>query len=288
LLLGALHYLQKNSHQRVLLPEVEAKVLAVPTAGHEELLVRLFSVPAPQRLLPWLQALWRHQPLRNWAESRLPAERLRAFRQERIDARPRAVASSMPLTGSHESPPELTTLPVANAGLVLLWPLLPDLFARLGLWKNGAFTDMQAQINAACWLDAAIWAGDCAREWRMPLTKLLCGLPLESELEWQAPNEAAAAQLHQWLVALSAQLPGWRTLGTADIQTLFLQRPGRLERVDTAFTLAVQPEPFDILLSDWPWPLDALMLPWLERPLCIQWPSLSEQGRYQMSSGPVQ
>jgi hypothetical protein len=194
----------------------------------------------------------------------------------------------MPLTGSHESPPELTTLPVANAGLVLLWPLLPDLFARLGLWKNGAFTDMQAQINAACWLDAAIWAGDCAREWRMPLTKLLCGLPLESELEWQAPNEAAAAQLHQWLVALSAQLPGWRTLGTADIQTLFLQRPGRLERVDTAFTLAVQPEPFDILLSDWPWPLDALMLPWLERPLCIQWPSLSEQGRYQMSSGPVQ
>jgi hypothetical protein len=142
------------------------------------------------------------------------------------------------------------------------------------------FTDAQAQINAACWLDGAIWADDCAREWRMPLTKWLCGLPLDTEVVWQAPDEAAAELLQQWLEMLAKQLPAWRTLEIQDIRALFLQRPGRLEFAEGAVTLTVQPESFDILLRDWPWPLDTLMLPWLEQPLSIQWSSLPTQSAY--------
>jgi hypothetical protein len=158
--------------------------------------------------------------------------------------------------------------------------LVSRIHQLIGVWKKVQFTDAQAQINAACWLDATLWADDCAREWRMPLTTWLCGLPLDTEVAWQAPDEAAAEQLQQWLVMLAKQLPAWRTLGIQDIRALFLQRPGRLEFAEGAVTLTVQPESFDILLRDWPWPLDTLMLPWLEQPLSIQWSSLPTQSAY--------
>jgi hypothetical protein len=164
-----------------------------------------------------------------------------------------------------------TEIRVDNAGLVLLWPLLVDLLSRLDLWDKSRFVDLQSQINAACWLDALIWADDCAHEWRMPLTKWLCGLPLDCEIEWQAPDEETAGKLYGWLPMLSKQLPGWRTLSTHDIRTLFLQRPGELVKTEASLKLTVQREPFDILLNDWPWPLDQLMLPWLEKPLSIDW-----------------
>lgn len=286
LLLGALRYFQRNPQQGLSLPAVEAEVLVMPVMGNEELLTCLFSTKCTPPLIPWLKALWRHPPLRAWLENHLPAEHVEkaqlAWAESGLpDSAVASIAARKRASiETQEAAPDLTTISVSNAGLILLWPLLPDLFSRLGLWEKDQFIDAQAQFNAASWLDATVWVDDCAREWRMPLTKWLCGLPLDAEVAWQTPDEAANEQLQQWLAMLAKQLSAWRTLGMQDIRTLFLQRPGQLEFGDGAVTLTVQPEPFDILLRDWPWPLDTLMLPWLEQPLSIQWSSLPAQGMY--------
>ena len=166
---------------------------------------------------------------------------------------------------------KLAAIPVCNAGVVVLWPLLPSLFSQLGLWEKDHFINPQAQINAACWLDMLIWDDDRARQERMPFTQWLCGLPLDIDLDGELPDEQQAERLQQWLTLLPVQLAGWRSLAVSDIRSLFLQRSGQLVTASGASKLVVQPEPFDILLNEWPWPLDTLMLPWLEQPLPVTW-----------------
>lgn len=292
LLLGALQYFQQNPRQDASLPPVEVEVLLPLVLANGPFLERLFSTPSPVSLTPWLRSLWRHPPLRIWLDGRLSGARVAQLQRtlaepvrtgneveqvaslQAMPAEPEGAGDELERIASRKATPrplDLTRMQVSNAGLSLLWPLFPDLFTRLGLWGKDHFACTQSQINAACWLDALIWADDCAHEWRMPLTKWLCGLPLDCEIEWQAPDEETAGKLYGWLPMLSKQLPGWRTLSTHDIRTLFLQRPGELVKTEASLKLTVQREPFDILLNDWPWPLDQLMLPWLEKPLSIDW-----------------
>ncbi|ANB72014.1 hypothetical protein AYM40_06245 [Paraburkholderia phytofirmans OLGA172] len=323
LLLSALRYLHEDAFwdlgKNLLQPEVA--VLAISVDGCERALTELFDLPLSRSLLPWLRALWAHEPVRRVMEGRVAFDRVKeiqgvfdevSFRKGEarkafndVPSQARETQRVFDATGSRESEmrrvlnessfrtrevhPVLlkrtsggrrcwqecaassTEIQVNNAGLVLLWPLLPDLLCRLGLRGKDRFIDAQAQTNAACWLDTLIWNDDYAREWRMPFTKWLCGLPLECEIEWQAPDETTTEQLHCWLATLPEQLPGWRTLQVQDIRTLFLQRPGEMLLTETSLKLKVQREPFDILLNDWPWPLNQVMLPWLEQPLMIEW-----------------
>lgn len=309
LLLSALRYFQRNEPGvlRKRFPHPNAEVLEISVVECGSFLTELFDSPISAALLPWLRALWCYEPVRTLLTGKLTIDRVKEIQRVFDDTSFRKadmrkmfdaplVRNSERWTVLNESTfrePKLqsvlskriygesgsrqksaggaTEIRVDNAGLVLLWPLLVDLLSRLDLWDKSRFVDLQSQINAACWLDALIWADDCAHEWRMPLTKWLCGLPLDCEIEWQAPDEETAGKLYGWLPMLSKQLPGWRTLSTHDIRTLFLQRPGELVKTEASLKLTVQREPFDILLNDWPWPLDQLMLPWLEKPLSIDW-----------------
>ncbi len=106
---------------------------------------------------------------------------------------------------------------------------------------------------------------------RTVTNKLLCGLPLDTRLEWTPPDSAVTEVMQHWLSTLAEHLPGWRRLGLADIRELFLQRPAWLVPSNENFTLYIQPEVYDVLLDDWPWPKSVLILPWLVQPLAIEW-----------------
>jgi len=180
-------------------------------------------------------------------------------------------------------------LPVSNAGLVLLWPLLPGLLRRLGLLREAQFADPAAQQRAVCCLDWLLWesgadaldrdvdagsASACA--WRAPLTRLLCGLsptPDESEApaHWERPADAQQEILRAWL---DTALSHWQDLercSTQDFLSLFLQRPGVLSVQAGHWQLTVEREAGDVLLGSPPWPLGEIRLPWLERPLRVAW-----------------
>lgn len=160
-----------------------------------------------------------------------------------------------------------------SAGLVLLWPMLPSLFSQLRLTNDGDFVDGSARLRAACWLDWLVWQDDTPAEWRLPLNKLLCGLPLDVPCaSWEVPDIETINALDLWLAPMPTMLGGALAKCTpSDLRLLFLQRAGTLVRRETDWILQVDEDASDILLSDLPWPLEEVGLPWMESPLAIEW-----------------
>jgi len=163
---------------------------------------------------------------------------------------------------------------VSNAGLALLWPLLPGLLRQLGVLRDGRFIDAMAQRRAVTWLDGGIWQDSHPAEWRTPLTKLLCAWPLTEALQpWELPDDKTLAILEDLLNSLPAQIPGLARCSAQDIRRWFLQRPGQLLWRDGHWCLQVEPDASDILLAEVPWPLQHVLLPWLESAVELDWPT---------------
>lgn len=162
---------------------------------------------------------------------------------------------------------------VDNAGLVLLWPFLPGMFRRLGLLVEDRFVDKSAQCQAVCWLDGWLWGDRMQGEWRTPLTKLICGLTLETPLfPWAEPDATVLASLDLLLQSLPAQIPTLARCSADDLRRWFLQRPGSLYWKERQVHVQVEPDACDVLLADLPWSREQLLLPWLESPLKVVWP----------------
>lgn len=277
LLLLALRFYQQHQHVPVPPPPDEALMIITPEQDSDLLNALFISLPSPG-LLPWLSALWQQPAVRQALENRInanvadmlrrkvPEQNIKPVSQQRLASK--ISANVMQSQAVIPSQP----LPVSNAGLVAVWPLLPDLFQRLGLWENEGFTQATGRQQAASCLDWLIWLDEPVQEGQMMLTQWLCGLALDKECQRKEVSEQHKAVLETWLAQLSLQLTGWRTLGAADVRALFLQRSGTLVLQQNRLLLQVDPQPFDILLNDWPWPLTSLMLPWLAAAITIDWP----------------
>ncbi|WP_323836673.1 contractile injection system tape measure protein [Photorhabdus africana] len=160
---------------------------------------------------------------------------------------------------------------VSNAGILILWPMLPVLFNQLGLLEEKKFIHHQAQFRAVDFLDYLIWGDEETQIERKTLNKILCGLMIDEETQSIAVEPEKQLIIEQWLDAIIAQLPGWKKLSRNDVRQLFLQRPGELLIDEQEIKITLQHQPFDLLLADWPWPLNIAKLPWLNYPLQVDW-----------------
>jgi hypothetical protein len=165
------------------------------------------------------------------------------------------------------------SLPVSNAGLVLLWPLLPSLLTLLGCCQDGQFVDERARYLAAEILDWLVWQEILPKEQRMSVNHLLCGIPIDKPApKVLSLNEQQKIQIDDWFNDIFHQIFCWKALTPLDIRALFLQRPGNIYDELSSPQLNVKPEPFDVLLRDWPWPTTLATFSWLEQPLSVIWP----------------
>lgn len=287
--LCALRYFQRHPHQAL---PVSTPPEVATVGEHDEPLVRMLFAQDPSPSPAWRAQLHRlsQQPVaRDLLQRQRPGEaalRLSARRHHTeaaitptsvtVPGRASAPGSMPPpahprhdsrLAGLTSQPPQ----PVHNGGITLLWPLLPALFERLGLMQQSRFLHRQAQMQACCWLDELIWADGQYAPWRMPLNKLLCGLPLDSVVEQTAADAQALDVMQQWLAQLPERLPAWRHFSVPDIRQLYLQRPAWLVPQSGDVSVYIQPQVYDVLLADWPWPTDLMMLPWLTKPLMLHW-----------------
>ncbi len=184
---------------------------------------------------------------------------------------PHPIRSSAVWDGKSLEPTEKEALAVSNAGIVLLWPLLPRLFRTLELTQEQNFVDENARMQAICYLDWLAWGDEAVAEWRVPLNRLLCALPPTQELVWQSPALERRTQLDAWLMHVVTQLPNLSRCGSSDLRALFLQRPGELRKVDNHKVLTLESNTVDVLLRDLPWSLTQVTLPWLVDPLPVTW-----------------
>jgi hypothetical protein len=161
--------------------------------------------------------------------------------------------------------------PLTNAGLVLLWPLLPRLFSTFGWLEEGQFIDEQARGHAIGCLDWLAWGDPELAEWRTPCTALLCGLELDTPHEACLPSLSRQADLDDWLGGALATVPLLARCSASDLRTFFLQRTGTFDNASRR--LVIEPEAPDVLLHQLPWPLTPVVLPWLPAPLCVDWNS---------------
>ncbi|WP_387692478.1 contractile injection system tape measure protein [Photorhabdus sp. RM71S] len=168
-------------------------------------------------------------------------------------------------------PEQVLPCQVSNAGILILWPMLPTLFNQLGLLEKQKFIHRQAQFSAVNFLDALIWGTEETPAERKRVNNVLCGLTADENSESISLEPEKQLITAQWLDTVIAQLPGWKKLSRNDVRQLFLQRPGELLINDQEINITIQQQPFDALLADWPWPLNIAKLPWLDHPLLIDW-----------------
>ncbi|MBY0446527.1 MAG: hypothetical protein K2Q15_15130, partial [Burkholderiales bacterium] len=174
---------------------------------------------------------------------------------------------SSPVSGVFAEPEE-----VDNAGLLLLWPLLPGLFQRWGLVEQGRFIDDRAQARAVSYLDGWVWQDEGPAAWRTQLTQRLCGWPTDVPLPcWDPPDTNVLTSLDAILQGIAAQTPSLQRCGLLELRAWFLQRPGQWRERDGNGWLRVQPEGCDALLQELPWPMERIFLPWMQGPISVQW-----------------
>jgi hypothetical protein len=159
-----------------------------------------------------------------------------------------------------------------NVGMVLAAPYLPRLFDMLGLLRDDVFVSTDAAQRAVHVLQFMVNGAMTTPEFRLPLNKLLCGLPfalpimlgVELSVEEQTSIEQLLqAMIQHWSILGSTSLPGLRET--------FLQRAGRLTRREEDWHLLVEPRPFDVLLDQLPWGYATIKYPWMEQVLHVQW-----------------
>ncbi|ETS29951.1 hypothetical protein BB987_10475 [Photorhabdus temperata] len=163
---------------------------------------------------------------------------------------------------------------VNNTGILILWPMLPALFNQLGLLEDQKFIHRQAQFSAVNFLNYLVWGNEEIQGERKIMNNVLCGLMVDEMIELTPIEPEKQLIINQWLDAVISQLPGWKKLSSNDVRQLFLQRPGELLISDQEIKITVEHQPFDVLLADWPWPLNIAKLPWLDRPLKIDWKNI--------------
>lgn len=267
-------------------PELRVVTSAVPMKQYDVRLIKaLFehalSLPAP--FIPWLRALWQHPVVVESVRPVLSSVRITQLhrllagnnlspQQTQQTQQTQQVKPSRSGKRKSDSLSEEQWQPVSCAGMVLLWPMLPGLFRHLGLVEGKRFVSLQAQRQAAgCLLWLALRQHEPPVEQRV--SRLLCGLPAEGEITSEdMPDDITCEQLRQWLTGMPALLQAtWTKLSAEDIRQWFLLRPGWISPQPGKITLRIQPEAFDVLLNDWPWPVNVAPLPWFEQPLTVYW-----------------
>ena len=162
---------------------------------------------------------------------------------------------------------------VAHAGLVILHPFLPRLFASVGLLPDGETAGPHDRSLAVGLVEHLATGRRRVDEPTATVAKLLCGLPLGEPVEREPALSFAAYDEAEGL--LRAVIGHWDALkGTSPdaLRAEFLARPGLLTTdVDGGWLLRVEERTADILLDQLPWGVGMIRMPWMRRMLRVDW-----------------
>lgn len=163
---------------------------------------------------------------------------------------------------------------VGNAGLCLLSPWFPRLFAMLGyLDEKRNFKDTALRIRAVFLLQYL--ANPEEKDYREPelafnrlLTALPAQIPLPKRIELTDEEKRTADGMLEGVKSNWVKMSGTSVSG---FRQSFIVRDGRLEQQDERWLLTVESRTIDILLDSVPWTFRLIRLPWLKKYIQVSW-----------------
>jgi len=165
------------------------------------------------------------------------------------------------------------SIAVANAGLVLLHPYLPQLFERLGATTDNRFNDATAQANAVHYLQYAAAGSPATDNALLPFSNVLCGLAISHPVPAAINITDEQKELIDSMInALIAQMPVLNNCSITAFRETFLMREGSLTEQQGNQELAVHVRSYDVLLQRYPFALSVVRLPWMSEQVRINWP----------------
>jgi hypothetical protein len=168
--------------------------------------------------------------------------------------------------------PKINESYIDNAGVVLLWPYLEKLFRHLYYVNKDKFMNIRTKKRAIHMLHFLVWNKEDSPEYRLFLNKILCGYeisrPIERKVRFTKEEKRSATKL---LEAVVKNWPALKNTSVAGLRETFLQRNGILTLKDNIWTLRVEQKTFDILMDRLPWSVSMVKLPWMDKPLYVEW-----------------
>ena len=167
------------------------------------------------------------------------------------------------------------TIYIENAGLILYWVYLKNLFAKIGFLNENklGFLNKKLAIRATLLLNNLLGNGaEEIPEYELTLNKILCGIPIEQPLPGILHFKPVEKQECENVT--TALIAHWIALGKISLERfsqIFLQRKGAIKQRDGQWLLQVEKKPQDVLLNKLPWPIQVIQLPWMENIMIVEW-----------------
>lgn len=164
---------------------------------------------------------------------------------------------------------------IGNAGLCLLSPWFPRLFALLGYLdeEKRNFKDTASKIRAVFLLQYL--ASPEEKDYREPelvFNRLLVALPVQIPLPKRVElTDGEREMADNMLAGIKANWPKMDGTSVSGFRQSFILRDGRLEQQDERWLLTVESRVFDILLDTVPWAFRQLRFPWLKKYIQVSW-----------------
>ena len=165
------------------------------------------------------------------------------------------------------------TIPVRNAGLVLVNNYLTMLFVRLGLTNDQGFIEPEMQLRSVHYLQYFVTGLTHTEEHLLPLNKVLCGLALPQPVA----DGIIISDEHKDLIdgLIKAMIGQWSVIGDSSVDGFrgnWLVRDGLLSEQEDRWELTVEKRAYDILLQRAPFSFSIIKYPWMDKPLHVNWP----------------
>jgi hypothetical protein len=171
-----------------------------------------------------------------------------------------------------ESTKPSDTIYINNAGLVLLHPFLPALFSHLKLIEENAWIDEAFVYKAILAMQFMVNGKDEIEEFDLVLNKILCGIDNEEVVPTTIlPDEETKTECDVLLMEVIKHWDVLKNTSIAGLREGFLQRSGKLSRVDDGWLLQVEQKAIDVLLNHLPWGIGIIKLPWMNEILVVEW-----------------
>lgn len=161
---------------------------------------------------------------------------------------------------------------ITNAGIVILYPFIENLFNKLGYLKDDFFISAEKSTRGIYVLQCCVDKKYLYDEQELILNKVICGVGINyplpknielTEFEVSETDKMITAAISHWSKIKNTSVEGFKES--------FILRDGKLTDEENCWKLLVERKSFDILLDSIPWTFSSIKLPWMIKPIKVEW-----------------